>query len=133
MEPEKSHIGDVMRERVLTSGVVVGRGGHNSAGFWAKNDSIPPDLKCGFTLIFEVEVQKPGGIAPPSLIFPLKVLTLRINNTIHNEYHQLFVICQICSMTRAVGCTFPCQFILLVAKMTHTAKTGGIAPPLFLI
>jgi hypothetical protein len=25
-----------------------------------KNDSIPPVLKCGFTLIFEVEVQNPG-------------------------------------------------------------------------
>jgi hypothetical protein len=30
---------------------------------------------------------------------------------------------------RAVGFTFPCQFILLVAKKTHGAKPSGIAPP----
>jgi hypothetical protein len=51
---------NAMYQRVIS----VGKGVRNSAGFWAKNDSIPPDLKCGFTLIFEVEVQKPGGIAP---------------------------------------------------------------------
>jgi hypothetical protein len=50
----------------------VGRGNRNSAGFWAKSNTIPPDLKCGFTLIFEVEVQKPGGIADPFFDFPSK-------------------------------------------------------------
>jgi hypothetical protein len=63
------------------------------------------------------------------LIFPLNTLTLHINCTIHNGYHQEFVRCQICSITRAVRCTFPCRFILLVAKITHCAKTGGIADP----
>jgi hypothetical protein len=97
-----------MRETQFQFRRILGKKRLNSAGFevWFDSDF----------LIFEVEVH-----------FPFKVLTLRINNTIHNEYHQVFVTCQIRSITRAVGYTFPCQFILLVAKMTHGAKTGGIA------
>jgi hypothetical protein len=45
------------------------------------SSAIPPDLGgkrlnstgCGFTLIFEVEVQNPGGFAPPFVHFPFKV------------------------------------------------------------
>jgi hypothetical protein len=80
----------------------------------------------------KLKYKNPAELRTPSLISlqnPSKVLTLGINNTIHNRYHQEFVRCQICSITRAVRCTYPCQFILLVAKMTHCAKTGGIAVP----
>ena len=78
------------------------------------HSSQPPELRLFFWI---------------SLIFPLNTFTLHTNYTIHNRYHQEFVRCEICSITRAIGCTYPCELILVVAKMTHDNKTAGIAVP----